>query len=52
MEPGYFRTDFLTTDSLALPAETTGGFAGSREMTRNHPEPQGSQLGDPVSARF
>lgn len=48
VEPGYFRTDFLTTDSLALPATTADGYADVREMTRNHLELQGSQLGDPV----
>ena len=48
VEPGYFRTDFLTTHSLALPAKTTDGYEGIREMTRNHLELQGSQLGDPV----
>jgi NAD(P)-dependent dehydrogenase (short-subunit alcohol dehydrogenase family) len=48
VEPGYFRTDFLTPDSLALPAETTDGYPSIREMTRSHLELQGSQLGDPV----
>ncbi|MFC5236125.1 SDR family NAD(P)-dependent oxidoreductase [Pseudonocardia zijingensis] len=48
VEPGYFRTDFLTRDSLALPAETTDAYPGIREMTENHLNLQGSQLGDPV----
>ncbi|WP_169943882.1 SDR family oxidoreductase [Microbispora sp. H11081] len=48
VEPGYFRTEFLTTDSLALPAEATAHYPGIREMTRDHLELQGSQLGDPV----
>ncbi|WP_260189458.1 SDR family NAD(P)-dependent oxidoreductase [Actinophytocola gossypii] len=48
VEPGYFRTDFLTTGSLALPAETADGYPGIREMTRDHLALQGSQLGDPV----
>lgn len=48
VEPGYFRTDFLTTDSLALPASTTEGYASIREMTQNHLDLQGGQLGDPV----
>ncbi|PVY32472.1 SDR family NAD(P)-dependent oxidoreductase [Williamsia muralis] len=48
VEPGYFRTDFLTTDSLALPDTTTQGYESIREMTHNHLELQGSQLGDPV----
>jgi NAD(P)-dependent dehydrogenase (short-subunit alcohol dehydrogenase family) len=48
VEPGYFRTDFLTTDSLALPAWTTDAYPGLREMTENHLKLQGSQLGNPV----
>ncbi|MBB4904944.1 SDR family NAD(P)-dependent oxidoreductase [Actinophytocola algeriensis] len=48
VEPGYFRTGFLTTDSLALPAETADGYADIRETTRDHLALQGSQLGDPV----
>ncbi|MEU1629767.1 SDR family oxidoreductase [Streptomyces sp. NPDC020096] len=48
VEPGYFRTEFLTEDSLALPAETTAHYPAIREMTRNHLKLQGSQLGDPV----
>jgi NAD(P)-dependent dehydrogenase (short-subunit alcohol dehydrogenase family) len=48
VEPGYFRTDFLTRDSLALPARATDAYPGIREMTENHLELQGTQLGDPV----
>ncbi|TKK89885.1 SDR family NAD(P)-dependent oxidoreductase [Herbidospora galbida] len=48
VEPGYFRTSFLTTDSLALPTSTTEGYESIREMTDNHLNLQGSQLGDPV----
>ena len=48
VEPGYFRTDFLTTDSLALPRTTAEGYEAVREMTRTHLDLQGSQLGDPV----
>jgi NAD(P)-dependent dehydrogenase (short-subunit alcohol dehydrogenase family) len=48
VEPGYFRTDFLTTDSLALPESTTQGYESIRAMTQNHLDLQGSQLGDPV----
>ncbi len=48
VEPGYFRTDFLTTDSLALPESTTAAYPAIREMTENHLELQGSQPGDPV----
>lgn len=48
VEPGYFRTSFLTTDSLALPAVTSDAYPGIREMTANHLALQGHQLGDPV----
>ncbi|MEU4311210.1 SDR family NAD(P)-dependent oxidoreductase [Nocardia sp. NPDC024068] len=48
VEPGYFRTEFLSTDSLALPATTTDGYEPIREMTRDHLALQGTQLGDPV----
>ncbi|MBF6446247.1 MULTISPECIES: SDR family NAD(P)-dependent oxidoreductase [Nocardia] len=48
VEPGYFRTDFLTTDSLALPAATTDGYESIRRMTGDHLAMQGTQLGDPV----
>jgi NAD(P)-dependent dehydrogenase (short-subunit alcohol dehydrogenase family) len=48
VEPGYFRTDFLTRESLALPTAVTDAYPGIREMTENHLTLQGSQLGDPV----
>jgi NAD(P)-dependent dehydrogenase (short-subunit alcohol dehydrogenase family) len=48
VEPGYFRTSFLTSESLALPAATTDAYPEIREMTQNHLELQGHQLGDPV----
>ncbi|PRY39830.1 SDR family NAD(P)-dependent oxidoreductase [Umezawaea tangerina] len=48
VEPGYFRTDFLTADSLALPADTTDAYPAVRAMTADHLALQGSQLGDPV----
>lgn len=48
VEPGYFRTEFLAEDSLALPAETTAHYPAIREMVQNHLKLQGSQLGDPV----
>ncbi len=48
VEPGYFRTSFLTTDSLALPESTSDAYPGIHEMTQNHLALQGSQLGDPV----
>lgn len=48
VEPGYFRTDFLTTDSLALPANPLPAYGPIRETTTFHLGLQGSQLGDPV----
>ncbi len=48
VEPGYFRTSFLTGDSLALPAQTVDAYPGLREMVQNHLELQGHQLGDPA----
>ncbi|WP_182879426.1 SDR family NAD(P)-dependent oxidoreductase [Microbispora sp. H10949] len=48
VEPGYFRTDFLSADSLVLPAETTAHYPAIREMILDHLKLQGSQLGDPV----
>ncbi|MGX1680681.1 SDR family NAD(P)-dependent oxidoreductase [Streptomyces althioticus] len=48
VEPGYFRTDFLTRDSLALPENTTAHYPAIREMVAQHLELQGKQLGDPV----
>ncbi|WP_246122199.1 SDR family NAD(P)-dependent oxidoreductase [Pseudonocardia cypriaca] len=48
VEPGYFRTSFLTRDSLALPTRATDAYPGIREMTENHLKLQGAQLGDPV----
>ncbi|WP_199439944.1 SDR family NAD(P)-dependent oxidoreductase [Umezawaea beigongshangensis] len=48
VEPGYFRTDFLSADSLALPATTTEAYPAIREMVAEHQKLQGGQLGDPV----
>jgi NAD(P)-dependent dehydrogenase (short-subunit alcohol dehydrogenase family) len=48
VEPGYFRTDFLTPESLSLPASTTEAYPDLREMTENHLKLRGNQLGDPV----
>ncbi|MFC8044288.1 SDR family NAD(P)-dependent oxidoreductase [Nocardia sp. NPDC057353] len=48
VEPGYFRTDFLTTDSLALPTATADGYESIRDMTQQHLAMPGTQLGDPV----
>lgn len=48
VEPGYFRTAFLSEDSLALPAATTAHYPAIREMVADHLKLQGGQLGDPV----
>ncbi|MEU6011434.1 SDR family oxidoreductase [Streptomyces sp. NPDC047453] len=48
VEPGYFRTNFLSSGSLQLPARTTDAYPGIREMVAAHLELPGSQLGDPV----
>jgi NAD(P)-dependent dehydrogenase (short-subunit alcohol dehydrogenase family) len=48
VEPGYFRTSFLTGDSLQLPTNTTDAYPGLREMVQAHLDLQGSQLGNPV----
>ncbi|MGV9237272.1 SDR family oxidoreductase [Streptomyces nigra] len=48
VEPGYFRTEFLTQDSLVLPTATTEHYPALREMVESHLKLQGSQLGDPV----
>ncbi|KAA0929846.1 SDR family NAD(P)-dependent oxidoreductase [Streptomyces apricus] len=48
VEPGYFRTSFLTPDSLALPAETSRHYPAVRAMVEDHIKLQGHQLGDPV----
>ncbi|RCK69650.1 SDR family NAD(P)-dependent oxidoreductase [Desertihabitans brevis] len=47
IEPGYFRTSFLTRDSLALPEQTEAEYPALRAMVQQHLELQGSQLGDP-----
>ncbi|MEZ0166489.1 SDR family NAD(P)-dependent oxidoreductase [Kineococcus sp. LSe6-4] len=48
VEPGYFRTDFLTSNSLVLPEETTDAYPALREMTQAHLQMAGTQLGDPA----
>ena len=48
VEPGYFRTSFLTAESLALPSATTDAYPAIRETTQSHLDLQGQQLGDPV----
>ncbi len=48
VEPGYFRTAFLSRDALALPVDTTDAYPAIRARTENHLHLQGHQLGDPV----
>ncbi|GIH27858.1 short-chain dehydrogenase/reductase [Acrocarpospora phusangensis] len=48
VEPGYFRTAFLTPDALALPTGATTHYPAIREMTASHLKLSGGQLGDPV----
>ncbi|WP_432571095.1 SDR family NAD(P)-dependent oxidoreductase [Kineococcus sp. SYSU DK005] len=50
VEPGYFRTDFLTPHSLVLPERTTDAYPALREMTQAHLQMPGTQLGDPARA--
>lgn len=50
IEPGYLQTDFLTNNSLTLPAQTVEGYTAIREMTSAHQSVPGTQLGDPVKA--
>jgi NAD(P)-dependent dehydrogenase (short-subunit alcohol dehydrogenase family) len=50
VEPGYFDTDFLTSDSLALPSTTTDAYPAIREMVEAHLAMPGSQPGDPARA--
>lgn len=49
--PGYFRTDFLSDDSLKLAKNRMDVYAEARESERFHKEEiAGNQLGDPEKA--
>jgi len=51
VEPGYFRTDFLSSGSLRLPAGKMDAYALVRESEARHQEQiRGNQPGDPVKA--
>ncbi|MCA1221586.1 SDR family NAD(P)-dependent oxidoreductase [Streptomyces sp. 8L] len=50
VEPGYFNTDFLTDDSLALADDVSDAYPGIREMIQAHQAMPGSQPGDPAKA--
>lgn len=47
--PGYFRTNFLESDSLALPKHPIEAYKGARESEKAHKqEINGNQPGDPA----
>ncbi|NMH28185.1 oxidoreductase [Flavobacterium silvaticum] len=47
--PGYFRTNFLNSDSLVTPKTEISDYAGARESQRVHQEQiSNNQPGDPV----
>jgi NAD(P)-dependent dehydrogenase (short-subunit alcohol dehydrogenase family) len=49
--PGYFRTEFLTSDSVARPSRPIDAYAAARASEAKHVhEINGSQPGDPVKA--
>lgn len=49
--PGYFRTDFLSPDSIAVAAQPIAAYEAARESQRMHQEDiNGSQPGDPLKA--
>jgi NAD(P)-dependent dehydrogenase (short-subunit alcohol dehydrogenase family) len=50
VEPGYFNTDFLTDNSLALPEAVSDAYPAIRDMTAAHLAMPGSQPGDPARA--
>jgi NAD(P)-dependent dehydrogenase (short-subunit alcohol dehydrogenase family) len=51
VEPGYFRTDFLSSGSLRLPAEKLDDYALVRQSEAYHEEHvRGNQPGDPARA--
>jgi NAD(P)-dependent dehydrogenase (short-subunit alcohol dehydrogenase family) len=50
VEPGYFDTDFLTDDSLAVAGDVSDAYPAIREMIAAHKQMPGSQPGDPSKA--
>ena len=51
VEPGYFRTSFLTADSLRVPANEIAAYKEVREIQNAHQnEINGNQPGDPEKA--
>ena len=50
VEPGYFRTSFLASGSLATPANEIAAYKAVRESQNMHQDLNGSQAGDPDKA--
>ena len=51
VSPGYFRTAFLTNDSLAVPKQVMAEYENVRNMQALHQNDiNGNQAGDPVKA--
>jgi NAD(P)-dependent dehydrogenase (short-subunit alcohol dehydrogenase family) len=50
VEPGYFNTDFLTDNSLALAGDVSDAYPAIRDMIDAHKAMPGSQPGDPTRA--
>lgn len=51
VEPGYFRTDFLTAGSLGVPTHQIEAYESVRQSQRAHQtEINGNQAGDPEKA--
>lgn len=51
VEPGYFRTDFLTSNSLALPKNQIDAYREVRDLQQLHQHQiNGNQPGDPEKA--
>lgn len=48
--PGYFRTDFLSSDSVASPSRPISEYVAARESEALHKQINGNQPGDPVKA--
>ncbi|MBF4616441.1 SDR family NAD(P)-dependent oxidoreductase [Curtobacterium sp. VKM Ac-1376] len=50
VEPGYFDTDFLTDNSLAVAEDVSDAYPSIREMIAAHKQMPGTQPGDPNKA--
>ena len=50
VEPGYFDTDFLTDNSLAVAGDVSDAYPAIREMISAHKHMPGTQPGDPKKA--